>query len=213
MAQIRAIFWDVGGVLLTNGWDTTERHAVLNQFGLDAGDIEQFEHLHPGPNDQWEKGEITVNEYLSRTLFTEPRSFTSDEFVAAMKAQSRVLPDGAMPMLHAIAKAGIYKVVMLNNEAAELNDFRIEKFGFRDQFVAFCSSCYVGLRKPDPKIFQRGTQIMQVEPEESVFIDDREGNIKIAVGLGMQGVQFTTPDALVKELKSLGVDNLNLSGM
>jgi len=118
-----------------------------------------------------------------------------------------------MPVLHAIAKAGIYKVVMLNNEAAELNDFRIEKFGFRDQFVAFCSSCYVGLRKPDLKIFQRATQIMQVEPEESVFIDDREGNIKIAVGLGMQGVQFTTPDALVKELKSLGVDNLNLSGM
>jgi putative hydrolase of the HAD superfamily len=208
MGQIRTIFFDVGGVLLTNGWDTTERKAVLAQFNVSDADVEQFEKLHPGPNDAWEKGEISVGEYLEKTLFTEPRDFTPEQFFAAMQAQSRELPQTAIPVLHALAKAGIYKVVMLNNEAAELNDFRIAKFGFRDQFSVFCSSCYLGLRKPDPKIFQRALQITQAAPAESIFIDDRAGNVSVAKDAGINGVQFTTPDALVKDLQSLGVEKL-----
>jgi putative hydrolase of the HAD superfamily len=209
MGEIRAIFFDVGGVLLTNGWDTTERHAVLAEFNLNSGDVEQFERLHPGPNDAWEKGEITVGEYLDKTLFTEPRDFTPAQFFAAMQAQSRVLPQGALPVLHAIAKSGIYKVAMLNNEATELNDYRIATFGLRDQFDVFCSSCYLGLRKPDPKIFERALQITQARPEESVFIDDRENNVAVANEAGMHGVRFTTPDALVKDLEAFGIRDIS----
>ena len=209
MGQIRAIFFDVGGVLLTNGWDTTERHAVLAQFNVNSADVDQFERLHAGPNDLWEKGEITVGEYLNKTLFTESRDFTPEQFFAAMKAQSRVLPQGALAVLNAIATRGIYTVGMLNNEATELNDYRIETFGLRDKFDVFCSSCYLGLRKPDPKIFQRALQITQAAPGESVFIDDRETNVGVAKDAGMHGVRFTTPELLIKDLEALGIRELS----
>jgi putative hydrolase of the HAD superfamily len=211
MGQIRALFFDVGGVLLTNGWDTTERHAVLTQFNVNDADIEQFERLHPGPNDAWEKGDITVWEYLDKTLFTEQRDFTPQQFFAAMKAQSREIPQSALAAVHTLATTGIYKLVTLNNEATELNDYRIERFGFRDVFEVFCSSCYMGLRKPDPKIYQRALQILQVAPGESVFIDDRENNVAVANGAGMHGVRFTTPEALAKDLEALGVRELSKS--
>lgn len=211
MGQIRAIFFDVGGVLLTNGWDTTERHAVLAQFNLNSGDIDQFERLHPAPNDAWEKGDITVGEYLDKTLFTEPRDFTPEQFFAAMKAQSRELPQGALPALNALATTGIYTLVMLNNEATELNDYRITTFGLGHSFDVFCSSCYLGLRKPDPKIFLRALQITQAAPAESVFIDDRENNVAVARDAGMHGVRFTTPEALAKDLEALGIRELSKS--
>jgi putative hydrolase of the HAD superfamily len=211
MGQIRALFFDVGGVLLTNGWDTTERRAVLAQFNVSDADVEQFERLHPGPNDLWEKGEITVGEYLDKTLFTEARDFTPEQFFAAMQAQSREIPQSALAAVHTLATTGIYKLVTLNNEATELNDYRIKKFGLGESFDVFCSSCYLGLRKPDPKIYQRALQITQAAPEESIFIDDRENNVAVAKEAGMHGVRFTTPEALAKDLEALGIRELSKS--
>ena len=203
MTEISTILWDVGGVLLTNGWDHEERAAVLSRFKVDRA---EFEERHPEANDAWEKGLITVEEYLHRTVFWEPRSFSVGEFVEAMKEQSRVLDDSALGILESIAATQDVDLGMLNNEARELNDYRIEKFGFRGYFDFFFSSCYVGLRKPSSQIYQLALDVLQCEPEETLFIDDRAGNAEAAAALGMHAIHYQGADQLARELATLGIE-------
>ncbi|WP_446744945.1 HAD family hydrolase [Silvibacterium acidisoli] len=202
MSQISTILWDVGGVLLTNGWDHEERADVLKQFGVEKAEFEEF---HPEANDEWEKGQISVEEYLNRTLFRKPRSFTAAEFLAAMKAQSEVLPDSALGILDELAASETVDLGLLNNEAAELNDYRIEEFGFRTCFDFFFSSCYVGLRKPDERIYRLALNVLQAEPDEVAFIDDRAGNVETARSLGIHAIQYEGSAKLAKDLAALGI--------
>jgi putative hydrolase of the HAD superfamily len=202
MPPIRTIYWDVGGVLLTNGWDHTERAAVLNQFGVDKATVDA---RHEAANDPWEKGEISVWEYLDRTIFFEPRDFTPQQFFAAMKQQSQWLSNGAIEILRGLAAAKNHTIVILNNESAELHDYRMEKFNFGGLFdAAFCSA-YVGLRKPDAAIFRVALRVMQTPAEEAVFIDDRKSNAEAASALGMHGIQFQSPQQLAQALQGLGI--------
>jgi putative hydrolase of the HAD superfamily len=202
MSEISTIFWDVGGVLLTNGWDHHERAAVLAQFGLD---LEAFEQRHPEANDAWEKSLIAVKEYLDRTVFYEPRSFTPDDFLEAMKAQSLVLKDSGLDLLQDLAASGEVELGMLNNEARELNDYRIDEFGLLECFDLFVSSCYVGMRKPDAKIYRAALDLVQRDPEETIFIDDREENAAAAAALGMHAIRYQGAEHLRTELARLGI--------
>jgi len=203
MTDISTILWDVGGVLLTNGWDHEGRTAVLKRFNVDRA---EFEERHPEANDAWEKGLITVQEYLHRTVFWEPRSFSVEEFVAAMKAESRVLPDTALGILENIATTQDVDLGMLNNEARELNDYRIETFGLRGYFDFFFSSCYVGLRKPSAQIFRLALDVLQCEPEEVIFIDDRAGNVEAAAALGIHAFRYEGSAQLLRTLAALGIE-------
>lgn len=210
MSDISTILWDVGGVLLTNGWDHEGRTAVLSRFKVDRA---EFEERHPEANDAWEKGLITVEEYLHRTVFWEPRSFSVEEFVAAMKAESRVLPDTSLGILEDIATTQDVDLGMLNNEARELNDYRIETFGLRGYFDFFFSSCYVGLRKPSTEIFRLALDVLQCEPEEVVFIDDRAGNVEAAAALGIHAIQCQGSNQVARDLAALGIETeTSLSG-
>ena len=202
-SEISTVLWDVGGVLLTNGWDHEGRAAVLARFGVDKA---EFEDRHPEANDQWEKGFITVQEYLHRTVFWERRSFTPEDFLAAMKAESQVLPHTALGILESIAASQNIDIGMLNNEARELNDYRIEEFGLRAYFDFFFSSCYVGLRKPGAQIYKLALDVLQCEPGEVVFIDDREGNAEAAAALGIHAIRYAGPEQLTGELAKLGIE-------
>jgi putative hydrolase of the HAD superfamily len=202
MSKISTIVWDVGGVLLTNGWDHCERDELLQSFHLDR---QAFEQRHAEANDSWEKGLITAGEYLDQTVFYQPRSFTQEQFLDAMKAQSQVLPYSALRILVQLSASDHLKMAALNNEARELNDYRIEHFRLRDYIDCFLSSCYVGLRKPDPNIFRLALDVLQRGPEEVVFIDDRESNASAAKALGIHGIHYQGPEALESELTLLGV--------
>jgi putative hydrolase of the HAD superfamily len=202
MATITTILWDVGGVLLTNGWDHKERAAVLSHFGVDR---DAFEQRHPDANDAWEKGLLTVEEYLDKTVFYEPRSFTAADFLEAMRAESKVLEDSALGILGTLAASESVTLGMLNNEARELNDFRIEKFGLRAYFNVFLSSCYVGLRKPDAHIYKLALDVLQKAAREVAFVDDRAGNVEAASSLGISGIQYRGAESLKAELERLGI--------
>jgi putative hydrolase of the HAD superfamily len=202
MAEISTILWDVGGVLLTNGWDHLERAAVLKKFELDSG---AFEQRHELANDPWEKGLITGEEYLLRTVFYEPRPFTPADFLQAMKERSVLLPHTAMRILQDLAASEEVELAMLNNEARELNDYRIERFELGRYFDSFFSSCYVGLRKPDPKIFDLALDVLQRDPEEVVFIDDRQGNCDAAETLGIHAIRYLDEAQCVQALERLGL--------
>jgi putative hydrolase of the HAD superfamily len=201
MNEISTILWDVGGVLLTNGWDHGGREEILARFSVDPA---EFEARHPEANDAWEKGLITVDEYLKRTVFWKPRDFSPDDFFEAMKSASRVLDGTALPILETISMSQDVDLGMLNNEARELNEYRIEAFGLRGYFDFFFSSCYVACRKPSQQIYELALDVLQCEPEEVIFIDDRPPNVEAAASLGIHAIRYKEPAQLERELASLG---------
>jgi putative hydrolase of the HAD superfamily len=202
MATITTILWDVGGVLLTNGWDRKGRAAVLAQFGLDR---DTFEERHEMSNDAWEKGLITVEEYLRKTVFFEPRDFSPSDFLEAMKAQSQVLQDSALGILANLVASESFFIGMVNNEARELNDYRLDKFNLRNYFRVFLSSCYVGMRKPHPEIFKMALDVIQKDPDSVAFVDDRSGNVDAANSVGIHGIRYQGSEQLKSEFEKLGI--------
>ncbi|MGA8041563.1 MAG: HAD-IA family hydrolase [Terracidiphilus sp.] len=202
MFPFDVILFDVGGVLLTNGWDRHERAAVLDQFHLDHA---AFEARHPQPNDAWERDAIALRDYLDATVFYEPRSFSHDDFFAALCAQSRPLADSALPILEELAALGRCALGTLNNEAREPNNYRFRTFALRDHFDFAFSSCYVGLRKPEPAIYKRVLDILGCPPERILFIDDRAENAAAASKAGMRAIQFQGAASLRQTLQQLDV--------
>jgi putative hydrolase of the HAD superfamily len=202
MTGISTILWDVGGVLLTNGWDRQQRDAVVPRFGLD---VAVFEHRHAEVADAWEQDEISVGRYLVHTVFFQPRDFTEAEFLAAMRAESGVLADSAMGILRGLAASDRYVLAAVNNESRALNEYRLKQFGLLEEFAAFFSSCYVGLRKPDRKIYQLALDVLQSDPEETVFVDDRAENADAAASLGIHAIQYESSARLAAQLAALGV--------
>jgi putative hydrolase of the HAD superfamily len=197
MSPFDVILFDVGGVLLTNGWDHAERAAAVKQFGLD---LASFEARHAKVVDAWEKGEITRDAYLDAAVFNEPRPFSRDEFFAFILAQSKILPDGALGILAELAASKGFMVGCLNNEARETNDYRFATFGLRQYFKVAFSSCYVGLRKPNVEIYRRAIDILGAPPKRILFIDDRQENVDGAVLAGMKGIRFEGEQQLKKQL-------------
>ena len=199
--KVRHIFFDIGGVLGTNGWDSTQRAAAINHFALDRADFEVRHGEMVGP---LESGEITLDEYLDVSVFCQPRDFSRDEFRSFMFAQSKADPQ-TISIARSIASRGDYRVMTLNNESDALNRHRIELFGLDDIFAAFLSSCWLGLRKPSRRFYDRALQIAQADPGQSIFIDDRAHNITVARALGFQVIHFTSADKLIGELHAMNV--------
>lgn len=201
MAEITALFFDIGGVLLTNGWDRTERMAAAKKFKLKWSD---FEERHELVLHAFETGRMGLEEYLDRVIFYCRRNFTRHEFRNFIYAQAKPLPK-SLAVLRRLAKTGKYLISSLNNESRDLNAFRIEKFHLRDSFDVFLSSCYLGVRKPDEAIYRLALSITQRQGEECVFIDDRALNLECARELGMKTIQFKDTAQLERELRELKI--------
>lgn len=201
MPTIRAIFWDVGGVLATNAWDHTQRSDALAHFQLDE---EEFHDRHEMLVSSFERGKITLDEYLDRTIFYRPRAFTREAFRDYMFALSQPYPE-VLKFAQSLADSGKYLMGTINNESRELNDYRIEKFGMRKIFRLFISSCFVGLRKPERDIYRLALETTQMAGEECCFIDDRPLNLECAARLGMRTIEMHGLDQLRGVLGTLGV--------
>ena len=201
MPDIKVLLFDVGGVLLTNGWDSKSRRRACKRFALDWDD---FQDRHEFVAPDFETGKLTITEYLRRTVFYRERPFTEGEFIEFMKAQSEAMPE-SLALLADLAASGEYVLGTLNNESRELNDHRIEAFGLREYFSVFMSSCYLGMRKPEEHIYRVAVDITQHRPEQCVFIDDRELNLECADRAGIRPVHFKNAEQLRTSLRELGV--------
>jgi putative hydrolase of the HAD superfamily len=202
MYPFDVILFDIGGVLLTNGWDNCERSVVLEQFHLDKA---EFEKRHPAANDLWERDVISARMYLDETVFYEPRSFGYEDFLNAIFAQSVELADGALGILREIAASGRYMLGCFNNEAREPNEYRLRKFGLRRHFDVALSSCFVGLRKPRPEMYRRALDILGKPGDRILFIDDRPENAAAGAAAGMKTIWFKGTDSLRRDLEYLTV--------
>lgn len=198
---IDTIFFDIGGVLGSNGWDTDARAGAIRAFELNGDEYEYRHHDAVGP---WEEGRISMDEYLDLTVFYQPRSFSRDEFRSFIMANS--IPNVAMvDVARSLSRSGQYRLMTLNNEGKELHEYRVRRFKLGGIFCAFLASCYLGVRKPMGSFYERALGIAHVEPERCVFIDDREQNLIPARALGMHTIAASTPDEVCRELETLHV--------
>jgi putative hydrolase of the HAD superfamily len=208
MGNIAALFWDVGGVVLSNGWDQSARSEAAGRFSLDLVD---FEERHHRAEDDLETGRITLKTYLDRTVFFRERPFTRDQFKEFIFAQSHENKETRV-LLDELTATHRYFLATLNNESEELNTYRVRKFDLARNFTAFFSSCYLRVRKPDPLIYRLAMGITQHVPEECIFIDDRPENLQPAKALGMTTIRFRSASDLRASLAEIGVSPLFVGG-
>jgi putative hydrolase of the HAD superfamily len=201
MLHITTLFFDLGGVCLSNGWDHEQRQAVAQKLGFD---YEPFESRHHQVVDAMERGQLTLEDYLKWTLFYEPRAFTIDEVIREIQQLSTPFSE-TLQLVKALRNSGRYVLATINNESRELNEYRIQRFELRALFTAFFTSCYLGLVKPQPEHYRRAMQITQRSPDECLFVDDRPMNIEVAQILGMHPIQFKDAAQLAADLRAAGV--------
>jgi putative hydrolase of the HAD superfamily len=194
--MITALFFDVGGVLATNGWDRDSRRLAVSGFQLDPPD---FDRRHGEVVDAFDAGRMTLDAYLDHTVFHVARSFSRQEFVDFMRAQS-MGNDATLAVAARLSSLNRFFMATLNNESLDLNAYRIQKFGLRRYFSAFFSSCYLGIAKPDERIFRLAMNVAQRPPGECLFIDDRLPNVDAARRCGMRGIHYEGAPQLEAEL-------------
>jgi putative hydrolase of the HAD superfamily len=175
--------------------------AALERFHLDE---KEFHTRHEMVVSSFERGKTTLDEYLDHTVFYRDRPFTPGEFRDFMFSLSEPIPE-VLAFARTLAASGKYFMGTINNESRELNLYRIEKFGLREIFRLFVSSCFVGLRKPESGIYRLATEITQINPEKCCFIDDRALNLECAAKLGMHTIQMEGLKQLRSDLQKLGV--------
>jgi putative hydrolase of the HAD superfamily len=196
---ITTLFLDIGGVLLTNGWGRGSRKLAAEKFNLDLAELNERHHL---TFDTYEMGKLSLDEYLLRTVFYENRDFSTDEFKAFMYAQSQALP-GSIDFFKELKKKYSLRVIAVNNEGRELNEYRIRQFGLRELFDAFASSCYVRFRKPDVDIFRLACDIAQTAPQQALMIDDRSMFVAVAKTIGLHGLQFDGLERMREKIETI----------
>ena len=180
--HIRVLFLDIGGVLLTNGWGHLSREKAAKEFNIDYTEMNT---LHEFIFNVYEIGSINLEKYLDTVIFNHPRDFTKEDFKSFMYAQSVELP-GMLQWLIKWKKSGCgFRIISINNEGKELNDYRIKKFKLHQCFDAFISSCEVGMRKPDPGIFKLAMGVARVTPEQCYYFDDR---VMLSEAAGQLGI-------------------------
>ena len=207
MNRIRHIFFDIGGVLGSNGWDREQRESAVKHFGLNP---EDFQWRHEEVVGEWEEGRITLDEYLDIAIFYTDRDFSREQFKDFMRSLS-VPNEAAIAIARALSLEPRYTLMTLNNESEDLNIYRIDRFGISEIFEAFISSCWLGVRKPIRRFYNRALGIAHADPQSSLFIDDRQQNLTPAKSLGMNVLLFQSADQLRSDLER--ALDLQLSGV
>jgi putative hydrolase of the HAD superfamily len=194
--KITTLFCDLGGVLLTNGWDHNSRKKAAEIFGYDFDEAETRHRLLFG---DYEIGEISLDEYLHYVIFNVPRKFTPQEYKDFMYKQSKPL-EGMLPLIKELREKQGLKIVIVSNEGRDLTDYRIKTFGLKEYVDIFIVSCFAGVKKPDKGIFRLAMDVAQVSPENVLYLEDRELFVELAKDLGIQGIRHTDLASTKKKL-------------
>ncbi len=201
MTAITTLFLDIGGVLLTNGWDRQARQQAADVFHLDYSDVEERHHL---TYDTYEEGKLSLDDYLQRVIFCQPRPFTAGEFKSYMLSRSEPVPE-MISLINSIKSRYHLKTIAVSNEGREINAYRIRTFGLGQLIDTFVSSCFVHYRKPDLDIYRIALDVSQSNPAEVAYIDDRPLFVEVANSLGIRGIQHVDVSTTREKLGQLGL--------
>ena len=198
---ITTLFLDIGGVLLNDGWDHHARKRAATKFKLKWTEIEK---RHRQAFDTYEVGKLSLEEYLDLTVFYQKRTFTRAQFREFIFAQSK--PDLQMiKLVRNLKKQYGLRIVVVSNEAKELNAYRIRKFKLEEFVDSFISSCFVHIRKPDADIFRLSLDIAHVRPEQVVYIENTPMFVRVAEDLRIQSILHTDYRSTCAKLASFGL--------
>ena len=200
---VKILFFDIGGILLSNGWGHESRRKAAEKFNLDFA---EFDALHNFIFNVYEIGSITLDEYLDTVVFNHPRDFPREDFKEFIFSQSQELPE-MLQWLKEWKRESGFRIISINNEGKELNDYRVKKFKLHECFDAFISSCEVKMRKPDPGIFNLAMGIALAPPDQCIYFDDRIMFVDAAKKLGINALQHTTPAVTIEILEKLKTEN------
>lgn len=198
---IKTLFLDIGGVLLTNGWDHHSRDLAAQTFKLDPA---EFQHRHHLTFDTYENGKLTLKEYLSRVVFYEKRSFTRTQFERFMFEQSQPFPE-MLDMMAQLKKRYGLKIIVVSNEGRELNMYRIKKFKLERLVDSFVSSSFVHIRKPDTDIFQLAIDMAQTPVKQTVYIENTAMMVQVAESMGIPSILHTSYESTRDQLAGFGL--------
>jgi putative hydrolase of the HAD superfamily len=198
---ISALFLDIGGVLLSQGWDRHMRRRAAERFDLNYDEMEERHYL---TFNTYEEGKLSLDIYLKRVIFYEKRSFSVNEFKKYMFDQSQSMPD-MIDLFHHVAKLNKLRVGAISNEGRELTAHRIEKFGLREFIQFFICSCFVHCRKPDEDIYRIALDTGQVKPENAVYVDDNPLLVDVAQSMGIHGIVHKSLEETREELTAMGL--------
>jgi putative hydrolase of the HAD superfamily len=199
--QITTLFLDIGGVLLTNGWDHTMRKRAAEIFDLDYEDMNERHHL---TFDTYEEGKLSLDEYLARVIFHEEQPFSVQKFRQFMFDQSQPY-QSMIELIRQLKTRYRLKVAAVSNEGRELTIHRIQTFSLDSFIDFFVSSCFVHYRKPDADIYRIALDIAQVSPDQVIYIEDRPMFVDVARGLGIQGIRHTDYETTRAALAGMGL--------
>jgi putative hydrolase of the HAD superfamily len=200
-SSITTLFLDIGGVLLTNGWDHNIRTRAAEKFNLDYEEMNERHHL---TFDTYEEGKLSLDKYLNRVVFYQERSFSRDEFKAFLYAQSQPFPEMIELMRRLKTQYGL-EVAAVSNEGRELTMYRVQQYNLGAVIDFFISSCFVHYRKPDEDIYRIALDIAQVRPERVVYIDDRAMFVEVAQSLGIRGIIHSAYETTRTALEGFGL--------
>lgn len=201
MNEISHLFFDLGGVCLTNAWDHISREAAAELFRYDFQESEERHKIIVG---KFEIGEASIKDYLNEAIFFRERDFSEEQFIEFMESQSKAHPR-SLEILEKLRSQNKYEISVLNNESLELNLYRIEKFNLRNYFTNFYSSCFLGVAKPNSEIYRKVLQITQTPADRCLLIDDREKNVEAAAECGFQILHIPNVDELEEKLIEKGL--------
>jgi putative hydrolase of the HAD superfamily len=200
-SSITTLFLDIGGVLLTNGWDNDIRKRAADQFGLDADEMNGRHHL---TFDTYEEGKLSLDEYLNRVVFYQERPFSREEFKVFMYAQSQPYPE-MIELMRGLKVKYSLQVAAVSNEGRELTVYRVQQFKLSTFIDFFISSCFVHYRKPDRDIFRIALDIAQVNPQQVVYIDNEPMFVEVAQTLEIRGMLHKDYLTTQKALEAMGL--------
>ena len=200
-SDISVLFLDIGGLILTNGWDRAMRQRAAETFALEFDEMNERHNL---TFDTYERGLLSLDEYLQRVVFHHERPFTPEQFKTFMFEQSQLL-DGNLELFRKIADKYGLQVAAISNEGRELAIHRIRKFHLVDFLDFFIISSFVRFRKPDEDIFRLALDIAQVRPEQAIYIDDRLLFVEVAQGMGIHSIHHEDLGKTCRSLEELGL--------
>jgi putative hydrolase of the HAD superfamily len=198
--MIRAVLFDVGGVILTSPFDAFARYEA--ERGLPDGFIRRLNMTNPDSN-AWarlERSDVTFDEFCD--LFESEARAAGGELEARqvmllLSGELRPAMVEAVRRCHERLKTGM----LTNNWTHDVDGSPFE--ALRAHFDVVIESSKVGVRKPDPAFYELACEELAIEPADAVFLDDIGANLKPARAMGMTTIKVVDPDVALLELEDV----------
>lgn len=200
-SQIQAVVFDLGGVLI--GVDNSraiERWASATGLPVDrVAEVYWSDTLYQ----QMECGELTIQEYHRRTVDQLGKAMGFDDFLAGWNSVLGPPLPGVEQLIDGLRRS-VRLACLTNTNASHAEVWRPQSAAVLDHFERVFCSHEMGLRKPDPRIFECVLDELSLPAEAVVFVDDRVENVQAAESIGMVGLQAEGPDQTITGLRKLG---------